>query len=61
MTRWVCIDATGWPASLRRGAVYEELPAEPGDPPNMIRIVDDSGEDYLHEVGLFRPLEDTSS
>jgi len=49
----VCINNAGCPASLELHKIYLVLPdadaAEDGD----IRIVDESGEDYLYHKGLF--------
>jgi len=53
-----CIDPSGWPESLTLGRVYEVIPDEDGEAAGMIRIVDDSGEDYLHEAGLFEAADD---
>ncbi len=49
----VCIDNRGYPASLELHKIYRILPdsdaAEDGD----IRVVDESGEDYLYPVERF--------
>ena len=49
----VCIDNSGYPASLERHKIYRVLidrdAAQEGD----LRVVDESGEDYLYEAGRF--------
>ena len=44
----VCIDNTGYPASLERCKIYRVLPDEKAAREGDIRIVDESGEDYLY-------------
>ena len=49
----VCIDSSGYPASLERHKIYRVLidrdAAQEGD----LRVVDESGEDYLYEARRF--------
>ena len=49
----VCIDSSGYPASLERHKIYGVLidrdAAQEGD----LRVVDESGEDYLYEASRF--------
>lgn len=40
---------------LTLGRLYEVL--EPADDRGLIRVLDDSGEDYLYPVGLFESVE----
>lgn len=53
---WFCIDNSGYEASLELHKIYPRLPdptaAEDGD----IRIVDESGEDYLYAANRFIPI-----
>jgi hypothetical protein len=58
LTRFaVCIDNSGYEASLELHKIYPVKPdseaAEEGD----LRIVDESGEDYLFEAKRFVPIE----
>jgi hypothetical protein len=56
-TRYVrCIDNTGYELSLTPRQVYEVL-SDPAEVDEMLRVVDDSGEDYLFEAHLFEPIE----
>ena len=52
----VCIDNEGYPVSLEIGKVYRTLPGHTGVP-NWIRVVDESGEDYLFAATRFVPIE----
>jgi len=53
----VCVDNAGCPVSLERHKIYrvvaDEDAAEEGD----IRVVDESGEDYLYPASCFVPIE----
>jgi len=49
----VCIDNTDYPVALERHKIYRVLPdtdaAEDGD----VRVIDESGEDYLYPAEYF--------
>jgi hypothetical protein len=49
----VCIDNSDYQASLIRGKVYRILPDPGATRDELIRIVDESGEDYLYHQSLF--------
>jgi hypothetical protein len=50
----ICIDNEGTPASLEIGKLYEVLPAEkPARDMGLIRVIDESGEDYLYPAAFF--------
>ncbi len=49
----VCVDNTGYRASLIRGKVYRILPDPRGAKDDLVRIVDESGEDYLYHKDHF--------
>ena len=53
----VCIDNSGYEASLELRKIYTVIPdfdaAQGGD----LRIVDESGEDYLYAAGRFVAIE----
>lgn len=56
-TRYVmCIDNTGYELSLTPHQVYAVIP-DPAEANGMIRIVDDTGEDYLFEANLFETVD----
>lgn len=52
----LCVENTGYPASLEVRKVYQTLritPAEAG----FLRVIDESGEDYLYPASYFVALE----
>jgi hypothetical protein len=49
-----CIDNTGYPASLEVGRRYKILPPEPTDPDDYVRVIDESGEDYIYPRQMFK-------
>ena len=52
-TRFVlCIDNQGYPVSLESGKLYRALDDDP-DRHGLLRIVDESGKDYLYPAELF--------
>ena len=44
----VCVINRGYPVSLDVGKLYRRLKPLPADPRSRIRIIDESGEDYLY-------------
>lgn len=52
----VCIDNTDYPASLERCKIYQTLPDEQAKQRQYIRVIDESGEDYLYPQTLFIPI-----
>src|ERR1051326_6829928 len=53
----ICIDNTGYPADLEVGKVYPVLPDNKGASLGMIRVIDESGEDYLYSAEQFVPIQ----
>lgn len=49
----VCINNSEYPASLERHKIYRVLPDEDAVQEGDIRIVDESGEDYLYPAEWF--------
>lgn len=49
----LCIDNTDYEASLIRGKVYRILPDPRATKDDFVRIVDESGEDYLYHKSHF--------
>lgn len=49
----LCIDNTGYKASLIVGKVYRILPDVKGAKDDLVRVVDESGEDYLYHKDHF--------
>jgi hypothetical protein len=48
----VCVDNTDYPASLELGKAYEVVPDESLGP-EYIRVIDESGEDYVYPASYF--------
>ena len=53
----VCIANPGYAASLEVRKLYQYLDPLPNDPKSLIRVVDESGEDYLYPKEFFRRLD----
>ena len=49
----VCIDNCGYEASLDLRKLYEVLPDDDAARHGQLRIIDESGEDYLYSATLF--------
>ncbi len=52
----ICVSSGGYPASLEVGKVYRSLGVPPHGPPDHLRVVDESGEDYVYPKDLFRAI-----
>jgi len=53
----VCIDNRGYPASLELHKIYRVVPDDAAAADGDIRIVDESGEDYLYSANRFVEIE----
>jgi hypothetical protein len=49
----VCVSNKGYPASLELRKLYQSIPDEQATKLGQIRVVDESGEDYLYPEELF--------
>ncbi len=49
----ICLDNTGYEASLERRKIYVALPDPVAAPHKYIRVIDESGEDYLYPAKFF--------
>ena len=52
----VCIDNDAFQASLERRKIYVAIPDRSAEAHDLIRIVDESGDDYLYPRALFRAI-----
>ncbi len=52
----ICVDSEGYAASLERWKVYRALPDPEADVHGLLRVIDESGEDYLYPKDRFRPI-----
>ena len=53
----LCLDNADYEVSLIPGKVYLIIPDETAQQDGLIRIVDESGEDYLYHRALFAVVE----
>jgi hypothetical protein len=54
--RVVCVNSAGYPASLERRKIYVALRDVAADKQGLLRIIDESGEDYLYPKAFFRAI-----
>jgi hypothetical protein len=52
----VCVDNEGYAVSLEKRKIYIAIPDAAAEKHGMLRIVDESGEDYLYPRALFRSI-----
>ena len=53
----VCINNEEYPASLELHKIYHVIPYEDATADGDIRIIDESGEDYLYPASYFAPIK----
>ncbi len=53
----VCVDNSEYPASLELHKIYRVLPDEDAAADGDLRVVDESGEDYLYAADYFVIIE----
>lgn len=52
--KWLlCINNKDYPASLEAMKLYKQLDDKTAERLNMVRIIDESGEDYLYSHSMF--------
>ena len=49
----LCIDNTDYEASLITRKIYEVIPDPQAEKDELIRVIDESGEDYLYHISHF--------
>jgi hypothetical protein len=52
----VCVRNTGYKASLLVRRIYRRFPDAEAERRGLLRVVDESGEDYLFPKKLFEPI-----
>ncbi|HYN23359.1 MAG TPA: hypothetical protein VE078_20555 [Thermoanaerobaculia bacterium] len=52
----VCIANSGYPSSLELRKIYQRLPDTKAEQDGLLRVIDESGEDYLYPAGFFVPI-----
>jgi hypothetical protein len=56
--RWaVCLDDSTYPGELQVRKMYEILPDPDAGDHDQIRVIDESGEDYLYPKSIFLEIE----
>ena len=53
----ICLNNDGYLASLEVRKLYECLPDDKANSLGQIRVIDESGEDYLYPSNRFLPME----
>lgn len=53
----VCIRNDGYPASLEVRKIYRIIPDARAAEHQLVRVIDESGEDYLYSANYFVPIE----
>jgi len=53
----VCLKNDGYDVSLERRKIYQALPDPEAAKHRQIRVIDESGEDYLYPQNFFAPIE----
>lgn len=53
----VCIDNDGYEASLERRKIYVALPDPTAEKHDLLRVIDESGDDYLYPKTFFREID----
>lgn len=53
----VCLNNEGYEASLEVGKIYRVIFDEEASTHGLIRVIDESGEDYAFSANRFHPIE----
>jgi len=53
----LCLDNSEYPVSLQQWKIYRVLPDTEAARHSQLRVIDESGEDYLFEAACFEILE----
>ena len=53
----ICLDNTGYPVALEKHKIYRVLPDAQAARDDFLRIIDESGEDYLYPAKMFAFVE----
>ena len=56
----VCVNNNDYPAALELGKIYRTLPDTIAEKHQMVRVIDESSEDYLYPSTCFLPIELTA-
>jgi hypothetical protein len=53
----VCLNNEGYQASLEVGKLYRSIPDQEASAHGLIRVIDESGEDYAFSADRFHPVD----
>ena len=53
----ICINNQGYEASLERMKIYRKIGDEEAEGDHLIRVIDESGEDYLYPDEFFTAIQ----
>ncbi|MGH9874121.1 MAG: hypothetical protein ACRD9S_16845 [Pyrinomonadaceae bacterium] len=53
----MCIDNEGYKASLELGKLYRVLPDKDAQAHELVRVIDESGEDYAYSANRFHSMK----
>jgi hypothetical protein len=53
----VCVRNTGYPASLELRKIYQAMPDADAAAHGLVRVIDESGEDYLYPAKFFKAVD----
>lgn len=53
----VCVDNTGYPVALEIRKIYQIIRDEAAQKRGLLRVIDESGEDYLYPATLFALID----
>ena len=53
----VCLKNDGYEVSLERRKIYQVLPDPEAAKHRQIRVIDESGEDYVYPQNFFAPID----
>lgn len=57
----LCVRNPGYEASLEKRKVYKALPDRQAAAHGLIRVIDESDEDYLYPLDFFAPVQVSSA
>jgi hypothetical protein len=52
----VCVNNEDYPASLEKRKIYVVIPDTAAEKLGLVRVIDESSDDYLYPKALFRPI-----
>lgn len=53
----VCVRNAGYPASLELRKIYQAIPDDDAAAHGLVRVIDESGEDYLYPAKFFKAVD----